>query len=138
MEMADDVGHCYPAESKVALLCYRNNANVLGMGYCRPPQGLPNNKTSTFGAQAPTQGLSDDVAQFNKVANRKLGNRKSRDLNFLASNFLGLIQSDPGQGGAPFECKYGREGELGSIGGHKLFKPSTCLVQYGRPIIAIH
>ena len=57
MEMADDVGHCYPAESKVALLCYRNNANVLGMGYCRPPQGLPNNKTSTFGAQTPTQGL---------------------------------------------------------------------------------
>jgi hypothetical protein len=62
MEMGGDMGHFYPAESKVALLCYRNNANVVGMGYCRPPQGLPNNKTITFGAQAPTQPVDFELA----------------------------------------------------------------------------
>jgi hypothetical protein len=34
MEMGGDVGYCCPAKSKVALLCYRNNPNVVGMmGY---------------------------------------------------------------------------------------------------------
>jgi hypothetical protein len=66
MEMGGDVGHCCPAESKVALLCYQNNATVVGMGYCRPPQGLPNNKTSTFGAQAPTQPVDFELANVRR------------------------------------------------------------------------
>jgi hypothetical protein len=62
--MAGDVGHCYPAESKVALLCYRNNTNVVAWATVDHPRafGLPNNKISTFGAQAPTQPVDFELA----------------------------------------------------------------------------